>query len=878
MHPVALRTSALMLTLIMVLMPLTPFADQEFKSGDQVEETLDEEIIMSSGTTGNADSLAFGLQSGCAIGASGNIKCWGGGSEGQLGLGNTQNIGDSIEETGSNLPFVNLGTNASIDKIVMGESHSCALFTNGSVKCWGESSVLGLGYSSSNGGFGDGYLETGDTLPFIQFPAGRTATMIEAGKSHTCAVMDNNDLICWGDNSKGQLGLGDTDKRGDSAGEIGTNFAVTSVPTGRTVDSLGLGWDHTCAIWDNASVSCWGGNDNGQLGLDSTTSIGDGSGEMGDNLAFVTLPYSATQITSGDGFTCAVLQETSTKGVYCWGLNDYGQLGVESTTSVGDGAGTSMSSITETDLSATDILALDAGEDHVCAIIIYSSWTPVKCWGNGADGRLGYGSQDPRGTGPGSTSGMGSNLGYVRLTSSSNHFVVDTTDIEVGSGTTCVILNIGDVICWGSNGIGQLGYGDTEDRGDGQTDLPFTTELALGLNDEAMLDSCNILGVPEHRDELDRRLDSDSSDTGDLISMVEIPTTGCPAIAYYDSDSENVKFAAYDNGMWAVETLGSDSGVIDVDIVMDSDGNPHIVHMTSSGTDRVSYTTKINGIWTENTLTGIDGTEELSLSIDSDGDLRLLTLTTTELVEYECSGSCNSISSWSNSNTLVASGASVVDSVGDHATHVTSSGLYYLESLGATTLVSTDVSSAYMATSMDIAPDGTISIAHTNDAYQAYYSSCSASCTSTSSWSTSLITNDSASEVALQIDADGTPWVLLTHNTTGATLFDLDNGQWDGQAISAWPGAADSFGMMINSAGYVYTSLHLVNPGELWAVTNPVVVGAGLYVDADGDGWTGMKEISCGTDLMDSSSTPSDFDQDGRCDSMDTINNLPSVG
>ena len=156
MRPVSLRTSALMLTLIMVLMPMTPFAGQDFKSSDAADEILTEEVVMSAGNTGNADSLAFGLQSGCAIGASGNIKCWGNGTEGQLGLGNTQNIGDSADETGTDLPFVILGNNASVDKIVIGKSHSCALFTNGSVKCWGESSVLGLGYSSSNGGFGDG--------------------------------------------------------------------------------------------------------------------------------------------------------------------------------------------------------------------------------------------------------------------------------------------------------------------------------------------------------------------------------------------------------------------------------------------------------------------------------------------------------------------------------------------------------------------------------------------------------------------------------------------------------------------------------------------------------------------------------------------------
>ena len=276
-------------------------------------------------------------------------------------------------------------------------------------------------------------------------------------------------------------------------------------------------------------------------------------------------------------------------------------------------------------------------------------------------------------------------------------------------------------------------------------------------------------------------------------------------------------------------------------------------------------------------MTGVDGTEELSLSIDSNGDLMLLTITTSQLLEYKCSSSCSISSNWVASNSLAAS-ATVVDSHGDHSVYILSSGLYYSNSLGTSTLVSTDVSSAYMATSIDVAPDGTISVAHTTNAYQTYYSSCSNACTSASSWSTELVSNDTSSELVLQIDGDGTPWILLTHNTTGATVFKLDNGQWDGQAISAWPGTSDSFGMMINSAGYVFTSLHLVSAGELWAVTNPAVAGAGLYVDADGDGWTGMQEISCGTDRMASSSNPSDFDEDGRCDSMDTVNNLPAVG
>ena len=887
MRPVSLRTSALMLTLIMVLMPMTPFADQNFKSSDSTsEETgeeLNEQITLSAGNTGNADSLAFGLQSGCAIGASGNIKCWGDGSEGQLGLGNTQNIGDSIDETGTDLPFVNLGTNASIDKIVMGEDHSCALFTNGSVKCWGESSVLGLGYSSSNGGFGDGYLETGDTLPFMQFPTGRTATMLEAGKSHTCAVMDNDDLICWGDNSKGQLGLGDTDHRGDATSEIGSNFAVTSVPTGRTIDSMALGWDHTCVVWDNYSASCWGGNDNGQLGLDSTTDIGDGAGEMGDNLDFLDLPGTASAITAGDGFTCAIVDDSGTDRAFCWGLNDFGQLGIESTTNVGDGSGGSMSSISNADLTY-EVQAIDAGEDHVCAIVAYGSYRPVQCWGNGADGRLGYGSQDNRGTGPGSTNGMGSNLPYVRLNSGNTHYAYTATDIEVGAGTSCVIKYQGnnDILCWGDNGIGQLGYGDTEDRGDGQTDLPFVTELALQLDEEVVENSCEILGVPEHRTELDMRLDSDSSDTGDLISMVEIPTTGCPAIAYYDSGSNNVKFAAYDNGMWSVETLGSDSGITDIDLVVDSNGIPHIFHLGQSSD--FQYTTKENGIWSQSSM-GVSG-DRFTTSIDSNDVISFVEVedgVTSSITKYTCSSSCGSSSNWNMANSIVQDAINIETTDG-HQVFITDShnGLYYrIDSVGSTYLVSREVSQTdtYMVTSIDTAPDGTVGIAHTNDTtYKTYFSHCSSTCSDSASWTTELVSSDTSSQVVLQYDGDGTPWILLTHNTTGATLFSLNDGAWDGQEISAWPGAADSFGMMINSAGYVFTSLHLVSAGELWAVTNPAVAGAGLYVDADGDGWTGMQEFSCGTDRMDSSSSPSDFDEDGHCDSMDTVNNLHAVG
>ena len=614
--------------------------------------------------------------------------------------------------------------------------------------------------------------------------------MIEAGKSHTCAVMDNNDLICWGDNSKGQLGLGDTAHRGDATSEIGNNFAVTSVPSGRTVYSMALGWDHTCVVWDNYSVSCWGGNDNGQLGLDSTTDIGDGAGEMGDSLDFLDLPGTASAITAGDGFTCAIVDDSGTDRAFCWGLNDFGQLGIESTTNVGDGTGGSMSSITNADVGV--VHAIDAGEDHVCAIIVVMSYKPVKCWGNGADGRLGYGSQDSRGTGPGSSTGMGNNLGYVRLTSQSNHYAYTATDIEVGAGTTCVIMSNNDIVCWGDNGIGQLGYGDTEDRGDGQTDLPFTNELILGLDEEAIDNDCDILAVPESRDELDKRLDSDSSDTGDLISMFEIPSTGCPAIAYYDSGSDNLKFAAYDNGMWSVETLGSDSGITDIDLVVDSNGVPHIMHLNAYP----HYTTKEDGIWSESTLQVY--TDSLSLSIDDSDEIRFVRYyedgAIINFVTYSCSADCDTWSEWFQEDSLNGYPISQFETVDGHQVYILDAGndgLYYrTDSTGSSYLVSREVSHSdtYMVTSIDAAPDGTVGIAHTNDTtYKTYFSYCSNTCTSSSSWTTELVSNDTSSQVVLQYAADGTPWILLKHNTSGETLFHRENGQWEEYTFSNWP-------------------------------------------------------------------------------------------
>jgi alpha-tubulin suppressor-like RCC1 family protein len=115
----------------------------------------------------------------------------------------------------------------------------------------------------------------GDSLVAIDLGVGRTVQQIAVGGHHSCALLDNYDVKCWGRNSAGQLGYGDTASRGDEANEMGSNLPSVQFPTGRSARSLVAGANHTCALLDDSSVICWGANEFGQLGQNSITAIGD---------------------------------------------------------------------------------------------------------------------------------------------------------------------------------------------------------------------------------------------------------------------------------------------------------------------------------------------------------------------------------------------------------------------------------------------------------------------------------------------------------------------------------------------------------------------------------------------------------------------------
>ena len=146
---------------------------------------------------------------------------------------------------------------------------------------------------------GDGSNEMGNNLIAIELGTDgytgerRTATAIAAGKYHNCAILDNSSIKCWGANATGQLGLGDSNNRGDLdstlASEMGDNLPSVDLGTGRTARGITAGDNQTCAILDNASIKCWGSNTAGELGLGDTNNRGDSSGEMGDNLPAISL-------------------------------------------------------------------------------------------------------------------------------------------------------------------------------------------------------------------------------------------------------------------------------------------------------------------------------------------------------------------------------------------------------------------------------------------------------------------------------------------------------------------------------------------------------------------------------------------------------------
>ncbi|MBF6593402.1 MAG: hypothetical protein IVW51_03005 [Thermaceae bacterium] len=337
----------------------------------------------------------------CALGSDSKAYCWGYNGSGGLGNGSTTN---------SNTPVaVTMPSSVTFTQIAAGSGYICALGSDSKAYCWGTNSYgqLGIGSTSNK-----------STPTAVTMPSGVTFNQLASGISFTCALGSDSKAYCWGNNTSGQLG-------NSSTTQSNVPSAVT-MPTGVTFSQIGAGGYHTCALGSDSKAYCWGWDNVGQLGngvngisANSTTPVA------------VTMPRGVifSQITGGYAHTCALGSDNNT---YCWGNDDFGQLGIGSTSNTN----TPTALILPTGVIFSQI---SAGSDQTCAV---ASGGKGYCWGRNDSGQLGNGSTTQSNVPAAVTMPTGVTFSQI-----------------AASDSTCAVSSDGKAYCWGWGSYGQLGNG-----------------------------------------------------------------------------------------------------------------------------------------------------------------------------------------------------------------------------------------------------------------------------------------------------------------------------------------------------------------------------------------------------------------------------------
>jgi alpha-tubulin suppressor-like RCC1 family protein len=313
------------------------------------------------------------------------VKCWGRSVEGQLGNGTTTSSSTPVDVAGL----------SGVVQIAAGRFATCARLDDGTVKCWGWNNKNELDVSAFP------IATTPKPIQMGTFP--EHMTDLSMGGYDTCARMDDGRAYCWGDNRYLQTGSGFITGDDIASGYVMDLADVTQVATGRY---------HSCAVIEDGSVKCWGANNYGQLGNTTSpttdtpqlvagvtaTQIASGanhscaltgpvvrcwgSDEYGQ-LIDLSQPTDPVQVVAGDNHTCS---RSAAGAVQCWGGNYGGQLGNDSTTPSTDPVDVAGIS------GATQI---SAGAAVNCALMPGGT---VKCWGSNTDGQVGDGTTVDRTT------------------------------------------------------------------------------------------------------------------------------------------------------------------------------------------------------------------------------------------------------------------------------------------------------------------------------------------------------------------------------------------------------------------------------------------------------------------------------------------------
>ena len=395
----------------------------------------------------NAQSIALGGSHSCALLTDGKVMCWGYNSKGQLGDGTTSARIFPVQVSG-----ITTATG-----IAVGSEHSCAVLADGKVMCWGSNSYDQIrGWRDRSSSRERSSVGPDSTTP-VEVSVIPTAVSISTGTSHSCALLADGKVMCWGSNHHNQLG-GSTEYYETSGSSTYTAYRyVVEVPGITSATAIALGTYHSCALLAEGKVKCWGSNSEGQLGETPTEQCPFGSNEWWHSYSSAYCPVEVSGITTATGISlgsyhsCAVLTDGR---VMCWGKNYYryanydtseylilGDIGFKSTQS--------LSPLEATGISTANGIAL--GAYHSCAVMADDK---VMCWGLNDFGKLGDGTTTNR---------------FLRVEVSGLTPAPPTTTM-VCSGTnnagnvTASASQTDKVMCWGANDWNLFGNETTATR------------------------------------------------------------------------------------------------------------------------------------------------------------------------------------------------------------------------------------------------------------------------------------------------------------------------------------------------------------------------------------------------------------------------------
>ena len=357
------------------------------------------------GLTEVVKTIATGGGHSCALLQTGGVQCWGRNVNGQVGNGANVNQSTAVAVT---------GLAGAVTALAMGANHTCALLQSSAIQCWGD---------NTNGQLGD-QTTVSRNVPTAVIGLAGPAKGIAAGLDHTCAILNDGRVQCWGDNARGQLGDGTREDKNSPVLVNNLRDVIATVAAGRF---------HTCALAIDGDLHCWGTNNRGQLGtgtLDSSRAP----------LRVVGAPGDAIGLTAGLDHACALFKNNL---AYCWGSNRSRQLGRDAPGLTSVPQFLQPAFLSDGSAPVTGIPAIVGGRYHTCLI------TPLRtlqCWGRNSDGQLGDGTQLPRPR-PINVTGL-----------------TGVAAVALGAEHTCALLQNGSVKCWGANVAGQLGDGTTQEH------------------------------------------------------------------------------------------------------------------------------------------------------------------------------------------------------------------------------------------------------------------------------------------------------------------------------------------------------------------------------------------------------------------------------